>query len=150
MTTADPRQWPVYRQLQAYEESGTMDHANTQEGWAAEDTVAVGIATALLLERVNHGWRERAFRGIEPYQEEPNRLHQDLFVVWLRVTEALLERLARKDSRQRQVGKAQSAFKPPRMQSVLGMPSTRQSSGSSPSARIMSSRASGFLDAATR
>ena len=26
MTTAELRQWPVYRQLQAYEESGTMDH----------------------------------------------------------------------------------------------------------------------------
>src|SRR5438067_1520686 len=94
MTTAQRRYSPVRRQVEAYEESWQKDHAALQ-CWTCEDTIAVGLATCMLLERVDRSWRDRVFRGVEEYSAETNDLYRTLFQVWLRVTESVLDQAAR-------------------------------------------------------
>jgi len=90
MNRTEQSQSPVYRQLEAYEESWKNEHEALQECWNGEDTIAVGITTGELLERTNNAWRERVFRGVQPYHEEANNFVRSLFELWLRVTESLL------------------------------------------------------------
>jgi hypothetical protein len=92
MTTVERQRSPVYRQLEAYEESWKRDHDAVQDCWAGEDTIAVGIATGALIERVDRSWRERVFRGTEAPSDEANTFYRALFELWLRVTEGVLAR----------------------------------------------------------
>ena len=90
MSTVERRRSPVYRQLEAYEQSWKKDHDAVRECWAWEDTVAVGLSTGSLIERSDHAWRDRVFRGAEAYSDEANAFHRSLFEVWLRVTDSVL------------------------------------------------------------
>jgi hypothetical protein len=95
MTIAERRDSPVRRQVEAYEESWQKDHLALGQCWACEDTIAVGLATGMLLERVDRSWRDRVFRGVEDYSAEADDLSRTLFRVWLRVTASVLDQAAR-------------------------------------------------------
>jgi hypothetical protein len=95
MTNAARRALPVRRQLEAYEESWKRDHDAVKDCWALESTIAAGIATCSLLERVEHAWRDRVFRGAVEAGAEANDLFRSLFELWLRVTESVLGDTAR-------------------------------------------------------
>src|SRR5258708_2239716 len=94
MSTVERRHSPVSRQVEAYEEAWAKEHDAVQECSEWEDTIAVGIATGLLLERVDRAWRDRVFRGTESYSEETNDTYLTLFAIWLRVSEAVLARVS--------------------------------------------------------
>jgi hypothetical protein len=93
MDTLERRGSPVFRQVEAYEEAWKEDHGAAAMDWIWDDTVAVGVSTGLLLERVDRAWRERVFHGTEQYAEEANQAYRVLFATWLRVTDAVLARL---------------------------------------------------------
>jgi hypothetical protein len=107
MSTVEGRYSPVYCQVEAYEEAWKKDHDAVQESWAYEDTVAVGISTGQLLERVDRGWRDRVFRATEDYCEEANETYHTLFTLWLRVTDAVLARVTELEPRLGQVDGAE-------------------------------------------
>jgi hypothetical protein len=90
MSTTEPRRSPVYRQLEAYEESWKGEHDEAMACRDLEDTISVGIALFRLLERFEDSWRERVFRGAEAYSEEEDRSVQGSFRAWLQVTEDVL------------------------------------------------------------
>jgi hypothetical protein len=103
MSTVERRYSPVSRQVEAYEEAWKKDHTAVQECWGWEDTLAVGISTGQLLERVDRAWRDRVFRGTEDFAEEANEAYHTLFMVWLRVTDAVLARVVELESQFRMV-----------------------------------------------
>jgi hypothetical protein len=134
MSTVERRHSPVYRQLEAYEESWKRDHDAVRECWAWEDTVAVGIATAALIERVDRVWRDRVFRGVEEYCEDANDFYRALFALWLRVTGEVLAQVGRLEE---QFGSVEGAtelrqaetrlrahlsqWQPPRLSAAVGL-----------------------------
>src|SRR5262245_12136859 len=95
MNTVERRRSPVYRQVEAYEESWKRNHDAVQECWAWEDTIAVGLSTCSLVERADRAWRDRVFRGAEALSDDANTFYRTLYEVWLRVTEAILEEASR-------------------------------------------------------
>ncbi len=95
MNTLQRRDSAVSRQVEAYEVAWKRDHNAVKECWGWEDTVAVGIATGMLLERVERAWRERVFRGMEDCTEEANATFRALFSTWLDVTDEILQRVAK-------------------------------------------------------
>ncbi len=92
MSRLERRLSPAYQQVEAYEETWKRDHDAVRECWAWEDTIAVGISTGSLLERVNHTWRERVFCGTEDFCDDANEFYRTLFTSWLGVTDEVLAR----------------------------------------------------------
>src|SRR5437763_1578687 len=94
MNATEPHRSPVYRQLEAYEESWQKEHDAVTQCWAWEDAAAVGVATAFLIQHVAQSWRDRVFRGVEEYDLSANDAYRSLFEPWCRITQAALAQLA--------------------------------------------------------
>ena len=90
MSTAEKRRSPVYRQLEAYEESWKQDHdeALACRGW--EDAIAVGINIFHMLREREQAWRDQVFRGAIPYADEDDLDQRTRFADWLATTREVL------------------------------------------------------------
>jgi hypothetical protein len=86
---AKPRS-PVYRQLEAYEESWKPDHAEAMDCRDWEDAIAVGLGVYRMVWERQDTWRDQIFRGVIPYAEEDNREHQARLANWLATTREVL------------------------------------------------------------
>ena len=80
----------VRRQVEAYEESWKEDHDAVQELWGLGGCHRHRHCHRALLQRSEKGWRERVFRGIEPFSEDTNQFYLTLYRVWLQVTDSVL------------------------------------------------------------
>jgi predicted anti-sigma-YlaC factor YlaD len=86
MGAVERRHSPVYRQLEAYEESWKQDHKEAMACRDWEDAIAVGINIFHMLQEREQVWRDQVFRGALPYSEEDNLDHQARFASWLDTT----------------------------------------------------------------
>jgi hypothetical protein len=82
---------PVARQVEAYQEAWQTDHEAVKECWEVEECIAVGIASADVLERAERLWRERVFRGTCPAAPERDLFFRSLVVAWLKVSNQVLQ-----------------------------------------------------------
>jgi hypothetical protein len=134
MSLLERRRSPVYRQVEAYEESWKRDHDAVAECWGWEDTIAVGISTGSLIERVERSWRDRVFRGVEDYCEEANTFFRALLDLWLRITDQVLAEATQLEKTYASVEGAMelreieerlrnhlSAWQPPRLSMAVGL-----------------------------
>jgi hypothetical protein len=67
MSTVDRGRSPVYRQLEAYEETWKSDHKEAIECRDWEDAIAIGINIFHMLAEREQAWRDQVFRGATPY-----------------------------------------------------------------------------------
>jgi hypothetical protein len=90
MSTAERRRSPVYRRLEAYEESWKQNHdeALACRGW--EDAIALGIKLFHMLREREQAWRDQVFRGTIPYSEDDNLDQRTRFADWLATTREVL------------------------------------------------------------
>ena len=88
-----PRQRPIDRQLEAYEEAWKQDHIEAMRCRDFEETLAVGIAIFRALVQIDTTWRERVSRGVEEYSVEEDQALRASFLSWLRPCAQGLERL---------------------------------------------------------
>jgi hypothetical protein len=135
MNTVERRHSPVYRQLEAYEESWKREHDEAMECQDWEDALAVGLAIYHMLWSRQDAWRDQVFRGVVPYSEEDDRDHQARLTQWLATTkEALSNVLPELEKRFGKVeGAAElrrcaetieavlSAWVPPRLSTAVGL-----------------------------
>src|SRR5262249_50192897 len=95
---------PVYRQLEAYEETWKRDHKDAMACRDWEDAIAVGLAMYRLFWERLDAWYDQVFRGVIPYAEEDNRDHQARLANWLATTkEVIAEALPDREARFGQV-----------------------------------------------
>ncbi len=90
MNTVDKSRSPVYRQLEAYEETWKRDHTEAMACRDWEDALAVGINIFHMLQERAQVWRDQVFRGTTAYAEEDNLDHQTRFANWLDTTREVL------------------------------------------------------------
>ena len=90
MNTVDKGRSPVYRQLEAYEETWKRDHSEAMACRDWEDAIAVGINIFQMLQEREQAWRDQVFRGVVPYSENDNLDHQTRFANWLDTTREVL------------------------------------------------------------
>jgi hypothetical protein len=86
MSTTGKSRSPVYRQLEAYEESWKKDHDEAMDCRDWEDAVAVGINIFRMLREREQTWRDQVFRGALAFSEGDNRDHQERFANWIATT----------------------------------------------------------------
>jgi len=104
MNTAEQRRSPVYRQLEAYEETWKRDHKEAMDCRDWEDAIAVGLAMYRLFWERLVAWHDQVFRGTIPFAEEDNSDHQARLANWLATTkEFLVEALPEVEARFGQV-----------------------------------------------
>jgi hypothetical protein len=90
MNTVDRGRSPVYRQLEAYEETWKSDHKEAIACRDWEDAIAVGINIFHMLAEREQAWRDQVFRGATPYSEDDNLDHQTRFANWHDTTKEVL------------------------------------------------------------
>lgn len=90
MNTVDKRRSPVYRQLEAYEETWKNDHKQAMACRDWEDVIAVGINIFHMFREREDSWREQVFRGTRDYTEDDNQDHRARLTAWLKTTEEFL------------------------------------------------------------
>jgi hypothetical protein len=93
MSTAERRRSPVYRLLEAYEESWKKDHDEALACRDWEDALAVGLAVFRMVWERQDAWRDQVFRGVISYAEEDNREHQARLSNWLATTREVLSEI---------------------------------------------------------
>jgi hypothetical protein len=93
MSTVEKRRSPVYRQLEAYEESWKRDHAEAMACRDWEDAIAVGINIFHMLQEREHVWRDQVFREVIAYSDDDNQDHRARFENWLGTTKEVLEKV---------------------------------------------------------
>jgi hypothetical protein len=93
MSTAERHRSPVYRQLEAYEESWKRDHQQAMGCRDWEDAIAVGSNIFQMLREREQVWRHQVFRGVLPYSEDDDLDHQGRFANWLDTTREVLAAL---------------------------------------------------------
>jgi len=92
MTPVDKKHSPLYRQLQAYEESWKHHHAEAMVCREWEDAIAVGINIFHVLQEREQAWRDQVFRGTVPFSAEDDLDHRVRFANWLDTTREVLAR----------------------------------------------------------
>ncbi len=90
MSTTAKRRSPVYRQLEAYEESWKKDHDEAMACWEWEDAIAVGINIFHMLCEREDVWRDQVFRGVMVHTEDDDLDHRTRFSNWLATTNEVL------------------------------------------------------------
>jgi hypothetical protein len=90
MNSVDKSRSPVYRQLEAYEETWTGDHKQAMACRDWEDAIAVGINIFRMLAEREQAWREQVFRGVTDFTADDNLDHQARFGSWLATTKDVL------------------------------------------------------------
>lgn len=125
---------PVARQMEAYQGVWEKEHHAVKECWELEECIAVGIASADVLERAERLWRERVFRGNCPESPERNSFFRSLVDAWLNVSDQVLQEAA---SLEKKYGAVEGApelrtmaaklreklahWQPPRLASAVGL-----------------------------
>lgn len=90
MSTVAKGRSPVYRQLEAYEETWKRDHTAAMVCRDWEDAIVVGVNIFQMLQQREQAWRDQVFRGTLAYAEEDNLDHQARFENWLVTTTTVL------------------------------------------------------------
>ncbi len=94
MSQTERRRSPVYRQLEAYEEAWTRDHAEAMACRDWEDAIAIGLSVLRMLQERERVWREQVFRGEVSLTEDDNLDYLLRYANWLDTTrEVVLEML---------------------------------------------------------
>ena len=70
MSPGERQRSPLYRQLEAYEESWKKDHAEAMECRDWEDAIAIGVNIFHMIQERDEAWREQVFRGTTIVSEE--------------------------------------------------------------------------------
>lgn len=81
------RNSPINRQLEAYEEGWTKDHAEAMRCRDFEQLLAVGVGIFHVLVKLDVARRQRIAQGQEEYSEEDDQALQECFRRWLRMGE---------------------------------------------------------------
>ena len=90
MNTVDKGRSPVYRQLEAYEESWKRDHKEAMACHDWEDAIAVGVNIFRMLQDRQQAWCEQVFRGTAAFSEADDLDHRTRFANWLETTREVL------------------------------------------------------------
>jgi hypothetical protein len=90
MNTIEKHRSPVYRQLEAYQDTWTHDHNEAMACRDWEDAIAVGSNIFQMLRERENAWRDQVFRGVLAYSEEDNLDHKTRFTDWLATTRQVL------------------------------------------------------------
>jgi hypothetical protein len=134
MSAAPTKFAPVRRQLDAYKESWMKDHEAAMQCQHTEEILAIGITLFDLLQRIEHGWRERVFRGEEEYNDHDNAVLLGFYRDWLTSTDSTLGSLAELErdfgkiegaaecqDRAERVRQLLATWQPPSLSSAVGL-----------------------------
>jgi hypothetical protein len=90
MNTGQKRRSPIYRQLEAYEDSWKRDHAEAMACRDWEDAIAIGSNIFHTLQEREQAWRDQVFRGVIEYSDDDDLDHRTRFANWLATTKEVL------------------------------------------------------------
>jgi hypothetical protein len=134
MNSTERRFDPVWRQIAVYEESWQQDHDEAMRCRDLEDGLAVGVALFHLIERIDQSWRDRVFRGAEPFQAEDDAAIRLLYELWLHPSGRITARIEQFEAKFENVERAGefrvcrrraletlAAWSPPALSAAVGL-----------------------------